>query len=411
MKHSICVRRWTLFVVMLTMVVSVLGPGLRAASGESDDSVSKESKWGTFGLYLRYRFEFVDDAAVADSGYASTLRTVVHYTTPDWHELKAFILFKDVTNLGSAKRHNDTQNGVGDRPLIPDPPNTSVEQILLRYDGAPDTGFILGRQEINLGQQRFVGAVGWRQNHQTMNSFRVIQKSIPRTVWTYAYVGRTNNVTNRTDDMTTNLFNAEVDVKQAGKLTPYVYSIDYDSGLRTAFSTITYGARWQGKFKVGEHWTIPYHAELAQQDDTGTNPAEVDAQYYRLEARGKRESLWFGLGLEVLGGSTDKGRFTTPLATLHKWNGWADKFLVTPPDGLQDLYAGVGGKVGPVSLMGFYHRFSADSESTTYGQELDANVSYKAAWKQVFALRLAYYDADELREDTFKLWLWSSYQF
>jgi hypothetical protein len=244
-----------------------------------------------------------------------------------------------------------------------------------------------------------------------MDSFRVVQKSIPLTTWTYAYVRKVNNVTARVDDMSSHLLNAAVDIKKAGKLTPYFYSIDYEEGPRTLFSTRSYGARWQGTCQIGDRWKIPYHAELAQQDDTGSNPNEVDVRYYRLEARGQRESLWVGLGLEVLGGSTDKGRFTTPLATLHKWNGWADKFLVTPAAGLQDFYAGAGGNVGPVKLMGFYHHFSADSEGGTYGRELDGNASYKSSWNQVFAMRLAYYDADELAENTFKLWLWSSYQF
>jgi len=410
MKMSIRALRWALCVAVFTMVIPILGPGSSAADGGDDDGVSKDSKWGTFGLYLRYRFEFVDDAAVTENGYASTLRTAVDYTTPDWHKLTASVRFADVSNLGAGNQHNDSFNGAS-RPLIPDPPATEVEQILAMYNGVPDTGFTLGRQEINLAQQRFVGAVGWRQHHQTMDSFRVVQKSIPRTTWTYAYVDKANNVTTRIDNMTTHLFNAAVDVMEVGTLTPYVYSIDYDSGLRTNLSSITYGARWQGEFGVGDGWTIPYHAELTQQDDTGTNPGKVDARYYRLEAKGKRESLWFGLGLEVLGGSADDGQFNTPLATLHKWNGWADKFLVTPDDGLQDLYAGAGGKCGPVSLMGFYHHFSADSGSATYGQELDANASYKAPWKQVFALRLAYYDADDLKENTFKVWLLSTYEF
>jgi hypothetical protein len=264
------------------MVVSVPVPTALAAEGDS--GVSKESNWGKFGLYLRYRFEFVDDDAVADSGYASTLRTVVHYTTPAWHDLKAFIQFKDVSDLGASNQHN-----VSGRPVIADPPDTSVEQILARYDGLPDTGFILGRQEINLEEQRFVGAVGWRQNHQTMDSFRVIQKSIPRTTWTYAYVGKANTITTRIDDMNTNLFNAGIDIMEAGTLTPFVYSIDYDSDTRASFSTISYGARWQGECGIGDQWKIPYHAELAQQNDTGNNPGEVDAQYYRLEAKGKRE--------------------------------------------------------------------------------------------------------------------------
>ena len=34
--------------------------------------------------------------------------------------------------------------------------------------------------------------------------------------------------------------------------------------------------------------------------------------------------------------------FQTPLATGFKFQGWADKFLTTPPNGVRDLYAGAG---------------------------------------------------------------------
>ena len=105
------------------------------------------------------------------------------------------------------------------------------------------------------------------------------------------------------------------------------------------------------------------------------------------------------------------GQFNTPLATLHKFNGWADKFLVTPADGLEDLYIGLGGKRGAVSVIGAVHDFDSNSRSIDYGTEVDAQATYTAPWNQVFALTLAYYDAEELFEDTFKLWAWTTYQF
>ena len=53
-----------------------------------------------------------------------------------------------------------------------------------------------------------------------------------------------------------------------------------------------------------------------------------------MEAKGWR----IGGGYEVLG--ADDGAaltsFQTPLATLHKFQGWADKFLTTPPNGIRE---------------------------------------------------------------------------
>ena len=50
--------------------------------------------------------------------------------------------------------------------------------------------------------------------------------------------------------------------------------------------------------------------------------------------------------LNVKSEGADKGApftsFQTLLATLHKFQGWADKFLTTPPNGIRDLYGSAG---------------------------------------------------------------------
>ena len=56
----------------------------------------------------------------------------------------------------------------------------------------------------------------------------------------------------------------------------------------------------------------------------------------------------------------------TPLATLHKFNGWADLFLTTPNTGLQDLYLGAAYKFDGVKLLPglnaavTWHKFDSD---------------------------------------------------
>src|SRR3546814_11261136 len=55
---------------------------------------------------------------------------------------------------------------------------------------------------------------------------------------------------------------------------------------------------------------------------------------------------WQGIvlkgGYEVLGGDDGTGNraFQTPLATKHAFQGWADVFLTTPADGIEDAYVG-----------------------------------------------------------------------
>ena len=63
--------------------------------------------------------------------------------------------------------------------------------------------------------------------------------------------------------------------------------------------------------------------------------------------------------------------FTTPLATLHKFQGWADKFLTTPTNGVEDRYvnAGVALKgVGPLdtlAALASYHDYEAERIAAT----------------------------------------------
>ncbi len=116
-------------------------------------------------------------------------------------------------------------------------------------------------------------------------------------------------------------------------------------------------------------------------------------------------------GWEVLEGNARDGQFSTPLATLHKFNGWADKFLRTPTDGLEDLYLSLSGTAGKVAWTAVYHDFSADEGGAGYGEEIDLQVTCKAPWQQAFGLKTAFYDAGTFSADTDKIMFWTAYSF
>src|SRR5690606_5866371 len=99
-----------------------------------------------------------------------------------------------------------------------------------------------------------------------------------------------------------------------------------------------------------------------------------------LTANVSRDS--FGAGIEVLEGDGAKG-FTTPLATLHKFQGWTDKFLTTPVDGIEDTYINAGMTLKNVvavellSLTAVYHTYEAERVSMDYGTELNLQLQAK----------------------------------
>ena len=289
-------------------------------------SVGEALAAGKWGVGLRYRYEWVDDEAFGEEAQASTLRTVLLYRSGSFHGLDLGLVFQNVSDLGLGDEHNnngagDAGNGVVDRPVIADPPRTDVYQAWLGYHGLPATDLVLGRQAIVLGDERFVGPSGWRQNYQSFDSFRVDQRSIPRTRVMYAYLVQANTPTGARAGMSTHLADVEVRPVEAVRVTPYWYRVDYDDPASAASSSETLGARFEHDWKPGGRWSFPYLVEWAKQRDVGDNPAEVDADYGRAILTAKRERFWLRAGYEVLGGSVEDGRVTTPLATLHKFNG------------------------------------------------------------------------------------------
>ena len=101
------------------------------------------------------------------------------------------------------------------------------------------------------------------------------------------------------------------------------------------------------------------------------------------------------------------------MATAHKFNGWADLFLTTPANGLRDAYAGLGYALptsrGPVNLSVIYHRFDSDRLSQDYGDEWNAQATFKLSKNIGLLVKYADYRAKQFGTDTRRLWLQMDY--
>ncbi len=116
----------------------------------------------------------------------------------------------------------------------------------------------------------------------------------------------------------------------------------------------------------------------------------------------------------MLGGDSRPNRaFQTPLATLHAFNGWADKFLTTPAGGIEDLYVGGSASVGPVALQLVWHDYQAEAIDMDYGSEWNASAAMKFGAKKNYEamLKFADYRADRFATDTTKVWVQVSAAF
>lgn len=370
---------------------------------------------GRVTVDLRYRYEFVDQEGFGSDAHASTLRTALGYRTAPFRGFQLTLQAENVADIGAGNSHNDAGrggrgNGVTDRPVVADPSGTDFLLAYVSWSGS-DTQVDIGRQEIVLDDARFVGNVVWRQHHQTYRAIRARNASVGNLRAQYAFVDRVYRIFGDRQDTATHLINASYEFSPEARLTGYGYVLRYDDAPFQGLDTDTFGAELQGRIGIGDDVALRYEAEYARQGDAGNNPGAISAGYLHAMLAVEPGKFGFRVGWERLGGSRDEGQFSTPLATLHAFNGWADKFLTTPVDGLEDLYLRANGPLGPIAWMLVYHDFRAATGDTRYGDEFDFQLAWTAPWKQGFVLRGAVYGADEFATDTTKFWALTTYSF
>ncbi len=399
-----------------TLIAAVLlgmGSNLAMAQEETSSPADFTSMFtdGKASFDFRYRYEYVDDDAFSRNAKASTLRSRLTFASATWQGVSFLAEFDDVTAIGDDD-YNSTANGNTQYPVVADPEGTEVNQAWLKYSFDKASGSY-GRQRILHGSQRFIGGVAWRQNEQTYDGFRALYKNDSLTL-DYAYVYNVNRIFGPDDGpvQPANLSGenhfARADWKFAEKhtITGFYYGLDVDedpdyaAGKSVGNSSDTYGIEYSGAFGP-----VGAKAAWATQSDAADNPVSYDADYYMLEGAFSFSGLKASLGYEVLGAGDGVG-FKTPYATLHKFQGWADKFLVTPADGIEDFYVGLTGKLGPVALGGFYHDFSAEDSSEDWGTEIDLVATWKYNKNWSFQLKYASFSSDsDAYSDTDKAWL------
>jgi len=388
---------------------------LAADTGSFADSLTG----GTAHLNFRFRYETVDQDGIGKDAKAPTLKTRINYKTESYNGFHIFLEADDLSYFGEAK-FNNGRNGEGTYPIVADPKGTDINQAFIGYAGT-DTTVKLGRQRINLDTQRFVGGVGWRQNEQTYDALSIVNNSIGSTTLTYIYINQVNRIFGPDDpavgqqpkkwDSESHLFNAGIKLADLGKLSLYGYFMDFEKDSR-GNSNRTLGARFAGKRPMGAA-DILYALEYADQQDFGDNLNNYSANYFNIEAGIAFTPVTVKIGIENLeGNSTTPGEvFITPLATAHKFQGWADKFLGHPAAGIEDSYLTLSGSPLGAKVALTLHSFDADSGSVNYGSEWDLSIAKKLSDHFSLLLKFASYDADNLGTDTQKTWLMLSANF
>jgi len=397
----------------------------------------------TFKGEIRPRYESADvkDNGISDAK-AITARTTLGINAKllEAESLSAYIEGTSVNNFGYTNYDDNPKPGVGNNDgqydVIVDPQQARITQAYIDYK-AGSALFRAGRQMINLDNQRFVGAVGWRQMFQTFDAAALMASPLSKLNVTLAYLYGVNGVTKIDESADTNSLIANVAYKIADplKITAYAYllsNIRYQ-GSQTYSGSDTYGIAATGKLSVSEGLQLDYRAEYAAQTDpsmtygTYVKPVNIDADYYNADLGANFGGILAGIDYEVLSANNKDAAgaaFATPLATGHKFNGWADKFLFTPSGGLKDSNIRLGYMAkGFGKVLAVYHDFTADKAmaaasgtSDDLGTELDLLYTNNIPGVDGLngLIKYAAYNSGEVTgytQDLDRLWLQLDYKF
>ena len=392
-------RAWRIAALSLGAIFCSGVPLQVTAQDQPQEESHSASVWSTLregklSVNVRYRFEGFkrDGAPFTATSYASTLRLSLGYETPSFHGFTVFAQGEGVTVLGPADYSiplRPSQNHPN-LPTILEPKSLELNQGYVKWTHSirnKKLTLIAGRQELTLNDGRFLSISNWRQVHGTFDAVRFDTDLPLNFSFTYAFINRFYredgyDATDGEQPMHSHLWNLAWSKSDKIKIALYGLLLDFRAPAQFSTSSQTYGMRASGPFQFNKDWSLIYTAEYAKQKSFGTNPNQVDANYYL----GELGPGWRGLGVKAgyafLSGRSPTNLLTTPLAP--PFNGWTDLFINNPvkgnASGLEARYLSASGPVrfldGTMATVIFYD-YHSDNLHIHYGRELDSAMSYK----------------------------------
>jgi hypothetical protein len=421
-------RKTPLSASLLALSV-VSGSALAGVTQDVEDALNfyHYGKNGAVKFDLNTRWENVDqDRGTQKTANAVTSRLRAGLLSPVFHGIQGYAEYEG--NLAMVDDYNSTRNNNTRYSTIADPEKSELNQLWLSYAGIPDTLIKGGRQRIKLDDDRFIGNVGWRQMETTFDSVLVThnnQQLFGLTV-NAGYIGNVQTFTATNERIEAPILNVNYKVGDYGNLIGYGYWLNYTERENYEKSSETYGLRMTNfqkpgdTLKLSDNYGVVYTAEWGHQEDYGHGPTKYSVDRLNLMGGLTAYNLTLQGAIEQLDGKGTNRTFDTPLGTNHAFQGWADLFLVTPKNGIRDVFATMIGTFdrGEVILTGTYHNFSDDTGQLKYGDEWDFSALKKFGKHYSVLAKYAYYSADNYNAadtftntDTQKIWLQGNISF
>ena len=335
---------------------------------------------------------------------------------------KLFALVEGEAVYSLANDFNDGTQIPATQPVIADPDTLELNRFQLQANLTEQTFLTLGRQRIRLDDQRFLGAAPFRQNSQSFDGLHASTRLPNGTTFQAGYFNRVNRPLGADNPLgrfrgDSYYFNVNFSTP-IGRLGAFHYALDLETGpdftpINTN-SSRTSGVRLDGRWHadtIGVDWEASY----ARQADFANNPIDYEADYWLLGLQAFAGPARLGFRAETLGAGNGQS-FQTPAGTLHKFQGDADIFLITPPDGVQDFAASANWQFGNlgwftgIAASARHHWFQAERGGATYGTEIDLALSASVRSVQL-SLIYANYDAESFAADTERIFLSVSRSF
>jgi hypothetical protein len=350
---------------------------------------------------------------------AVTSRLRLGLLSPVYHGLQGYAEYEGVYAMDSD--YNSSVNGKTHYSTIKDPYVNELDQLWLSYAGISDTLIKGGRQRIKLDDDRFIGNVGWRQLEQTYDSVLIThnnQQLFGLTI-NVGYIGNVKTFTSTNVGINAPILNINYKVGDYGNLIGYGYWLDYTDRVNYANSNQTYGLRFTNyqkpgdSFKVNDKFGLLYTAEWGIQSDYVNSPQHYTVDRYNFMGGVTAFNITLQGAMEQKNGIGANKTFITPLGTNHAFQGWADIFLVTPSNGIRDIFGTLTSTLdrGSVTLTGVYHDFYNDTGNIHYGSEWDFMATKKFGKHYSVLASYAYYNADHYDTDTQKIWVSGNISF
>ncbi len=394
---------------------SVSSANAQEAANGIVDAIGK----GTLILELRPRYEQVEQTGRPNDGEAATLRTRLGWQTSKWNGLQALVELEGVRQLGP-ETYDTGLNGKTTYAQVFDPETTEFNRLQLVWSPDPAFTATIGRQRINLDDQRFIGGSAWRQDEQTFDAAR-IDTRLGKLDASYIYIARVNRIfaEDQDWDSDSHVLNASYAFAESLKLTGFAYALDFNSPATPTVrnqSNLTLEAKVSGKAQMGD-FRFDYAATVAKQSDYGSSLLDYDLGFASAEATVTNGPLSARLAYDELEGNGARG-FATPLGSLHAFNGWSDAFISsgakTTVDGLRDANVTLTWNTGVkwdylsnLVLVARHHDFEAERTGADLGSELDLMVTGSVTTQLSWLVKFADYDGPGIApapSDRTKIW-------